>query len=322
MTHESNVFSDNFYKVLGVARDADEKTIKKAYRKLAVKHHPDRNPNDQKGAEERFKNVGEAYEVLADKEKRQRYDQFGKEGLKGGMGGGMPGGMQFGNAHDIFKMFFRGGGDPFSGGGMGGGMPGFSFGGGMPGGMGGGMPGGFQFGGRQRQRRRQQPQTVPSPLPRNTEVVIHNLSNGRFNDVTGFVRSFTGERFNLDISDANIGKDNIAVRSININQKIIVVTHSLSSSMMNDLEVETLGYRPGFERVMCRFIEENTVRAIKPQNLFISSGTIVHLQGLSQDVLNGKWGTIEEYIEETGRYSVKLLKHNKTYKIKPENVRF
>jgi len=91
---------------------------------LAVIHHPDKNPNDREGAEERFKTVGEAYGVLSDKEKRQQYDRFGKEGLKGGMPGG---GFSFGNAQDIFRMFFQGG-DPFGGHSHGGGMPG----GGMP----------------------------------------------------------------------------------------------------------------------------------------------------------------------------------------------
>ncbi|MBV9469659.1 MAG: J domain-containing protein, partial [Abitibacteriaceae bacterium] len=68
----------DYYKILGIARTADEKEIKKAYRKLARQHHPDINPNN-KGAEAKFKEINEAYQVLSDKEKRTLYDQFGDD---------------------------------------------------------------------------------------------------------------------------------------------------------------------------------------------------------------------------------------------------
>ena len=70
----------DYYKILGVSRDADEKTIKKAYRKLAMKYHPDRNPGKEKEANEKFKEINEAYAVLGDPEKRRQYDQFGTVG--------------------------------------------------------------------------------------------------------------------------------------------------------------------------------------------------------------------------------------------------
>ena len=71
----------DYYEVLGVDKNADEKTIKKAYRKLAMKYHPDQN--HEEGAEEKFKEVSEAYAVLSDSEKRQKYDQFGHAGMEG-----------------------------------------------------------------------------------------------------------------------------------------------------------------------------------------------------------------------------------------------
>ena len=151
----------DYYSILGVSRDADDDAIKKAYRKQAMKHHPDRNPNAKEAAEAKFKEISEAYEVLSDKQKRAIFDQVGEEGLKGGGvppggGGGGPGGMggfpggaqgfqfNFGgpggggggfrpqDANDIFAQFF---------GGMGG-MGGMR---GARGGAGGGAAGGHPF---------------------------------------------------------------------------------------------------------------------------------------------------------------------------------
>ncbi|MBO8168817.1 MAG: molecular chaperone DnaJ [Thermoanaerobacteraceae bacterium] len=99
----------DYYEVLGVSRDASQEEIKKAYRKLARKYHPDVNPGD-KEAEKRFKEIKEAYEVLSNSEKRARYDQFGHAGMgdEGGFGG-FGGAHDFGGFEDIFDMFFGGG---------------------------------------------------------------------------------------------------------------------------------------------------------------------------------------------------------------------
>ena len=108
----------DYYEVLGIDKSASDDEIKKAYRKIAIKYHPDRNP-DNKEAEEKFKEAAEAYDVLRDPQKRQQYDQFGFNGPQGGFGGfGGGAGM---NMDDIFSMF----GDIFGGHGGGG----FGFGG-------------------------------------------------------------------------------------------------------------------------------------------------------------------------------------------------
>src|SRR3989338_1293358 len=104
----------DYYEVLGVTKSASEDDIKKAYRRLAMKHHPDRNPNN-KAAEEKFKEAKTAYEVLSDTKKRAAYDQFGHAGVQhgpspGGFGGGFGG---FENAGDVFGDIF---GDIFGGG--------------------------------------------------------------------------------------------------------------------------------------------------------------------------------------------------------------
>lgn len=137
---EEKIMGVDYYKILGVDRNAKEEDLKKAYRKLAMKWHPDKNPNNKKEAEAKFKQISEAYDVLSDTQKRAVYDQYGEEGLKGvpppdAGGPGEPGGATYfstgdgpttfrftpRNADDIFAEFF-GASSPF--GGMGGGMRG------------------------------------------------------------------------------------------------------------------------------------------------------------------------------------------------------
>ena len=154
----------DYYKILGVSRDADEKELKRAYRQLAMKWHPDKNKGNEAEAQAKFQEISEAYDVLSDPKKRQTYDQFGEEGLKGAGGGAYT--FNMGDAADIFSRIFGGaGGFSFGGDDFGGAS--FSFGG--PGGFGGGFGGGGfggggfggGFGGGPRRPRKPEPATVP-----------------------------------------------------------------------------------------------------------------------------------------------------------------
>lgn len=92
----------DYYQVLGLPRETSARAIKKAYRKLSMKYHPDKNPGD-KSASDKFVEITEAYDVLSDPEKRRRYDMYGEEGIKGESGDG------FRDPFDVFSSFFGGG---------------------------------------------------------------------------------------------------------------------------------------------------------------------------------------------------------------------
>uniref|UniRef100_A0A1D1XHV4 DnaJ subfamily B member 4 n=1 Tax=Anthurium amnicola TaxID=1678845 RepID=A0A1D1XHV4_9ARAE len=182
----------DYYRILQVDKSAKEEDLKKAYRKLAMKWHPDKNPHNKKEAEAKFKQISEAYEVLSDSQKRAVYDQYGEEGLKGQVpppGAGGPSFFPTGDGHtafrfnprsadDIFTEFF-GFSSPFAG--MGGG--------GMPGGLRGGsrfdgVPSmfgedvfGSMFGGGEGSMHHQQPRKA-SPIENHLPCSLEDLYKG------------------------------------------------------------------------------------------------------------------------------------------------
>eukprot|EP00494_Astrolonche_serrata_P029892 UN30159 len=304
---EADLTSDDYYKVLGVSKDVTDRDLKKAYRKLAMKWHPDRDKDSKDLAEKNFKIVGEAFGVLSDKDKRKTYDQFGKKGLENG-------GFNHGNVHDIFKMFF-GGGDPF-GGGMGG-MGGMHF---DMGGMGGdpfGM-GGFGRRSRGHGHRHQKPpeKDLPSPIPKGSRVTVHSLSNGSYNGSQGTIQKFNGERFTIKL----MSDKSIKVKRQNICPETKLTTQHLSNNTNNGVVVLSRGYSNAGDRMHVQF-PNGQISAVKPENLQYSKGSCIYLYGLSHEVLNGKNCNILEWVEEKSRYKVQLFGKEKTYHVKPENVK-
>lgn len=99
--NKNNKKGKDYYQVLGVSNNASQDEIRKAYKKLALQYHPDRNPSEE--AQEKFKDITHAYEILSDSEKKEIYDKYGEEGLQGGMGAG-----GFSDPMDIFSAFFGG----------------------------------------------------------------------------------------------------------------------------------------------------------------------------------------------------------------------
>lgn len=181
--------SSEYYQILGVAKGCSPEELKKAYRKAAVKWHPDKNIDKKELAEKKFKEVAEAYEVLSDPGKRETYDRFGKAGVQRGAGpSGFGGGMGGVDANDLFRQMFSGMGG-MNGGGMGGA-------GGIPvdeilrafmgGGAGAGMGGGRARGGA--------PQSQPPAAVQSVQCTLEELYRG-----ASRTEQHAGKRYNIQV---------------------------------------------------------------------------------------------------------------------------
>ncbi|CAE7945397.1 Sec11c [Symbiodinium sp. KB8] len=280
--------------VLGVDRSASDSEIAKAYKKLALKYHPDKNPDNKAQAEENFKVITEAYEVLHDHDKRKAYDQFGKAGVSGGAGGpgGGPG-VSFQHADEIFKAFF-GAGDPFSffGGdgdddlagffGGKGGMPGGARvifrNGGMPGmgGMGGGMGG---MGG------------------------MPGMGGGDFGGFPGFGGMGMGPMGGMMGKGA--GKSRPAPPAWAMPVNTAVVIHGLKSPEHNSKQGKVTAWDDSKGRYEVSLDSEEATLSLRPANL--TQRCTIKIVGIeSQPDLNGKSAQILSFDKENWRYTVRL----------------
>ena len=340
------------YAALGIGRGATPAQIKKAYRKMAVRYHPDKNPGDA-AAEETFKKVSCAYECLSDPQKRKEYDMYGDRGSGGGGGGGgggFPGGGGGGfhfsssgggfggggggggggrDPREVFKMFFgESGEDPFSalfggGGGMGGmggmgggfgggGMPGMMF-GGMGGPMGGGMPG---FSGRT-----QQPRYPKHAIPKDTTVYIHCLKGAsQHNGKTGTIKSFNEnkERYTVETDG---GEERLSLKQANLTQVLsgVIVTHVESRAEFNGQTGTICGYTADAGRYIVQ-LKSGQSMGLVPSKVILPNGTRCVVQGLNAAAQhNGRRAIVKQYDASAGRYVVETDRGS-ALKVRRENV--
>jgi len=342
MAPVADVSADDYYKVLGVSRDATEAELTKAYRKLALKHHPDKNHENKEEAEEKFKRVTEAYDTLRDAEKRKIYDQVGKEGLQGGFSGAGAGdagfqgqGMTAEQAEMIFGSLFGGsqGGRPSSTriifgspGGFGSqGMAGF-------GGQGmddadlesmfqamgmGGMGGMGSF--RQAKRHRPQPSS-PCALVQGKTVILHGLSkatehNGKSGEVMGYDEA--RGRYEVQVQDGPL----IWVKPTNLTQRCSVEIHGLQSKPeLNGKKAEVLGFDAHAGRYIALSQGASpAMLSLQAGNCIVDEGTAIRLHGLSSEAYNGILARVLEVDRAAGRYRVQC-RDGKQLKVKYEHI--
>mmetsp|Transcript_38449 Transcript_38449/g.70884 ORF Transcript_38449/g.70884 Transcript_38449/m.70884 type:complete len:367 (-) Transcript_38449:74-1174(-) len=361
-----NLNSKDYYQILGCPRNADDATLKKCYRKLAVKWHPDKNPDSQE-ATENFQKVSEAYATLSDKKKRQMYDQYGEEGVRaaeagadapgggmpggfGGFGGGFPGGGGMGGggpagaqhmSQEEAQQFFShafGGADPFGGmfsgmggmGGMGGGGgPRMQFqSGGDP--LGGGDPfaaflgsqrGSFMGQSSRGSMRSVTPKKQYNVIPKGTIVSLKGLVNkSELNGDRGFVKQYvpSSNRYVVELEDS---EETLSVKPENMLQHIHVTVHDIQSQPeLNGQTGTVITWFPTKERYNIYVATMKKVVSLKPGNVVLETGVVARVNGLkSQPELNGKWGTIKEWIKESNKYNVQLSE-SQIIRVKVENM--
>ena len=309
--------SDCYYKNLGIAKGASDQEIKSAYRKLALKYHPDKNKGNPEAAAENFKKVAEAYDCLSDKNKREVYDTYGKRGLEGGSGGGGGyGGAHFINPDDIFRQFFAangGFGDEF--GGFGGG--GFSF------NMGGDRFGGFSGQPRMHQRKPQPPK-YPSGshiLPKGSKVSVHSLnSSPQYNGMEGELVGYDADKGRYRVS---FGDDDasISIKPVNFIQLVdnVKLREIESKPQLNGCYGQIIGMNG--DRFHVRLAgAQSAVVGVGLTNLELPVETRVHIHSLSgAPQYNGMTGKVVQFLESDNRYLIEVA-GTKQLKLKTDNI--
>lgn len=340
---QPDINADCHYKVLGVERNATDAEIQKAYRKLALKHHPDKNPDNKEQAEENFKKISEAYDVLRDSEKRSNYDQFGKAGPEMGSTGCSSGGsMSREDADAIFSMFF-GGGDPFSmlnggtgGSGMSGGSRRVFFSTGSPGasfpsdedfcmdfgrmGFGGRSGGPYSGIGRGAHSfgRRANRQVVAYAMPNGQAVVVRGLAkvpehNGKRGTVVGW--DADRGRYEVTLEDKSL-----SLRPENLTQlRRMEVTGLESRPDLNGKFGEILNYDDETGRYTVQIQGCPSHMKLRPANCILEEGVCVIVRGLSAAQFNGEMAQIVTINRNSGRYTVQC-RNGRSIKIRYDSV--
>ena len=276
---------DNYYQILGLDKNADENQIKKAYKKLAIKYHPDKNPNN-KDAEEKFKTICEAYSILSDKDKKEQYDRFGKQGINSNFRCNTNV-----NADEIFNSFFKS--DPFND---------------------------FEshiFSNISNIRIRKCDENRIDIISNGTRVLIKDLINSKeLNNCIGIVKGYDISKKKYLIRICN--KD-IFIKDDNFIQLLNVTIHNLkSNSFLNGMKTNVIDYING------RYVVDlNRNRySLTSENLIVDKNSKVKIVNLkSNNSINGKWGLVLNFDSVSNRYVIKIS-NSLILKIKLENILF
>jgi hypothetical protein len=296
-TIHHNVNSDDYYEVLGVSRNASDSDIKSAYRKLALKLHPDKNLDKKQQAENDFRRVSEAYSTLSDDEKRKLYDSCGKERLQGGMkhGCGSTGEMSAEQTEALLRSLFGARSDPGCNFAIP--SPGFNI---DVGSIFEGLAG--QGGRGCHNGNRQEPEYA---LPIGTSVVIRGLVNAAdHNGKTGSVKSFdeVHRRYQVVLQeDGSL----VAVKPQNLTQQCSIEVVGLESKPeLNGTVGDIFGYEAEDGRYRLLLHKPPLALSLQRRNCLLKQGTRVVLQGLSNAKFNGEMARIVRIDRSIGRYIV------------------
>lgn len=295
--------SPNYYEILGIPKNSDIDTIKKAYKKLAIQYHPDKNVNNKEKAEEEFKKINEAYSVLSDSDKRYKYDNFGKS---------IPSHFSRNNAYQIFKQFFKTG------------------------------PSMFNIKINQTDygnninfttktftkntsthisyiNSKKQDIESPCQIKNNTEIMITKLiSKPEINNKLG------------NIINYNINKDRYLVQIYNYTQPIFLkrcnIQQIIPVTIYNVDKFPELIDRKGkfiyydYKTNTCRVKLNDKIYGLSKNNIIIESNTCIELCDIKNDkTLNKQYGTIQNFDKKTNRYLIQLK--DRLVKVLPKNIR-
>ena len=305
----------DYYKVLGISKDASSAEIKKAYRKLAIKYHPDKNKENKEAAAEKFKEIAEAYDVLSDEEKKRNYDQFGTADNNPHMS------QQ--HAQEMFSTFF-GGQDPFNMFFNDGFTPGFQI----------NIDGNsFNLGGNHPSFRRsnnvfrrqnsfnERIDKIPfDKIDINKQVLIYGLvNNQKLNSTTGIVKGYNKikNRYNIQTDSGKI----VALKPDNLKEILIFKAYNLESQQnLNGKRGQIIGLDHTNNRY--RVILDNNMISLRPENIILESGHCVKLQGIiSQPQLNNQIVKIKDFEYNINKYVVQISE-SKLIKVRLENILF
>lgn len=299
-----NINSDNYYEVLGLNKNVSDDDIRKAYKKIALKYHPDKNPNNKEEAEKNFKKINEAYSILGDKEKRKNYDTFGKSGLENNFNG-----FKFSNsdAHNIFSSFFNRR-DPFE---MMFNNDGFfeefsSF-------------GNTKFHTKSRFFNINNFQNDNIIKINNNRIVIikylkkNREKNGKIGKIVNY--NINRERYDVYIKETD---ENISLKFDNLLQVIsIEIINLVNKIHLNGAKGKVIGMNESKD--IYKISVDNKIINIKNNNIIMENNTIIKIFGLDNYNYNGLLGIINSYDRDTNRYFIKI-RNNKILKLKPNNV--